>query len=128
MKKFLLASAAVVALATPSFAADFGSHPFVKAAPPVGMAVANWNGFYVGAMGGYGWSDEVRASVAGLGSVAVSTDELKGGFGGGTFGFRLEEGIVVRGGNDRDKVGGIGRCGNAKSKRAGDGGKDHPAG
>jgi outer membrane immunogenic protein len=97
MKKFLLASAAVVALATPSFAADFGSRPFVKAAPPVGMGVANWNGFYVGAMGGYGWSDEVRASVAGLGSVAVSTDELKGGFGGGTFGYNGQSGRTVLG-------------------------------
>ncbi len=56
MKKFLLSGAAlaVLALATPAFAADMPSRgPVYKAAPAA--ALFNWTGFYIGAHGGYGW-------------------------------------------------------------------------
>ncbi len=58
MKKFLLSGAAlaVLALATPAFAADMPSRgPVYKAAPAA--ALFNWTGFYIGAHGGYGWGD-----------------------------------------------------------------------
>ncbi len=50
MKKFVVASLAAVALAAPAFAADMPVKAAVKAAP-----IYNWNGFYVGAAGGWGW-------------------------------------------------------------------------
>src|SRR6202022_2825596 len=42
-------------------------------------------GFYVGAMGGYGWSD--RVTILG---VATTGADIKGGFGGGTVGFNYQ--------------------------------------
>lgn len=65
MKKFLLAVAAVAAVAAPAFAADLQPRPYTKAplpsTPP--QAVYNWTGFYVGGHlggafgGGLGGSD-----------------------------------------------------------------------
>jgi outer membrane immunogenic protein len=49
------------------------------------VAAYNWTGFYIGAMGGYGWSQSV--SVAGL---VGATNDIKGGFGGGTVGFNYQ--------------------------------------
>ena len=60
MKKLLLASAALVAMNVSASAADLVR----KAPPPPPVAVApiyDWNGFYVGVMGGYGWSDQRRS-------------------------------------------------------------------
>ena len=79
MKKFLLAGAAFIALASSASAADLS--PSYKAPPPyVPVTPAyNWSGFYVGAMGGYGWS----ANSDGL-------LDLSGGFGGGTIGYNWQ--------------------------------------
>ena len=46
-------AAASLALAAPSNAADLP----LKAPPPAAPAYYNWNGFYIGAHGGYGWQD-----------------------------------------------------------------------
>jgi outer membrane immunogenic protein len=56
MKKFLLGTVALVALAaaTPAAAADLGARYPMKA-PPVVAPVWTWTGFYVGINGGYGW-------------------------------------------------------------------------
>jgi outer membrane immunogenic protein len=56
MKKYLLGSAALVALAiaTPAAAADMAARMPMKA-PPMVAPVWNWTGFYVGINGGYGW-------------------------------------------------------------------------
>ncbi|MBN9002953.1 MAG: hypothetical protein J0H75_13130, partial [Rhizobiales bacterium] len=67
MKKILLASVAVVAMSAPSFAADLAARHYTKAPAPVMSPATNWSGFYVGAMGGYGWSNSVSASVPGVG-------------------------------------------------------------
>jgi outer membrane immunogenic protein len=56
----------------------------------------NWTGFYIGAMGGYGWSDQVRATVGGVTATASSTD-IQGGFGGGTLGYNWQTGQAVFG-------------------------------
>jgi outer membrane immunogenic protein len=47
-------------------------------------------------MGGYGWSDEVRASVGGL-TFSTSSSDLKGGFAGGTVGHNWQMGNWVFG-------------------------------
>lgn len=90
MKKILLASVAIVAMSAPSFAADLGARHYTKAPAPVVSPATNWSGFYVGAMGGYGWSNSVRATVPGFGTGVVNTDALKGGFGGGTVGYNWQ--------------------------------------
>jgi outer membrane immunogenic protein len=80
-------------------AADMLPGP-APAAPPVytppPIAAYNWTGFYVGAMGGYGWSNQVRATVGGL-TVSGSTNDIKGGFGGGTAGYNWQTGQAVFG-------------------------------
>ena len=54
MKKFLLGTVALVALAAPASAADLGARPYVKA-PAADRRVCDWTGFYVGVNGGWGW-------------------------------------------------------------------------
>jgi outer membrane immunogenic protein len=87
MKKLLLASVALAALNVSASAADLAR----KAPPPAPVAVApvyNWNGFYIGVMGGYGWSGESTVTVAGVAFTGLDFD-LKGGFVGGTMGYNF---------------------------------------
>jgi outer membrane immunogenic protein len=87
MKKLLLATVATIALGSvnTATAADLAARSYTKAAPaPVAFGY-NWSGFYAGVMGGYGWSDRVR-----LDGFAVNTNEIKGGFGGGTIGYNWQ--------------------------------------
>lgn len=90
MKRLLLASAAVVAMSAPSFAADLAARPYTKAPPPIVSPATNWSGFYIGAMGGYASSDQIRGSIPGLGGGSLNTGELDGGFGGGTIGYNWQ--------------------------------------
>ena len=86
MKKFLLASTALVAMSVAASAADLAR----KAPPPAPVAVApayNWNGFYIGAMGGYAWSDQASVTVGGV--TFVGAGNLEGGFVGGTLGYNF---------------------------------------
>jgi len=48
MKKLLLATTAVVCLASSAFAADLPARTYTKAPPYVPEAVYNWTGFYIG--------------------------------------------------------------------------------
>src|SRR3954454_14920686 len=55
MKRLLLAGVAL-SVATAASAADMQARPYTKAPPPALVSPAyNWSGFYIGAMGGYGW-------------------------------------------------------------------------
>ena len=54
MKQLLLAGVAL-SVATAASAADMQARPYSKAPPAAVVAVYNWSGFYIGAMGGYGW-------------------------------------------------------------------------
>lgn len=84
MKKVLLASACLFALAAPASAADLAARPYTKA--PVAMAsVYNWTGFYLGIVGGGAWEN------------ASGDPKMKGGFVGGTAGYNWQTGNVVFG-------------------------------
>ena len=73
MKQLLLAGVAL-SVATAASAADMQARPYTKAPPAIVSPAYNWSGFYVGAMGGYGWG----------------TDAGSGGFGGGTVGYNWQ--------------------------------------
>jgi outer membrane immunogenic protein len=83
MKKFLLASAAMIALSAPAMAADLAARPYTKA-PVAPVAIYNWTGFYLGAVGGGAWEN-------------ASDPRMQGGFVGGTAGYNWQAGNVVFG-------------------------------
>jgi outer membrane immunogenic protein len=85
MKKVLLASACLFALAAPASAADLAARPYTKAPVAPLASVYNWTGFYLGIVGGGAWE-------------ASSGDpKMKGGFVGGTAGYNWQTGNVVFG-------------------------------
>ena len=84
MNKFLLTTVALAALTSSASAADIAARPYTKGPAPIAAAY-NWSGFYLGVMGGYGWSDQV--TVAGRTTTGA---DIKGGFGGGTVGFNYQ--------------------------------------
>ncbi|QIO33875.1 outer membrane protein [Bradyrhizobium sp. 1(2017)] len=83
MKKVLLASACLFALAAPASAADLAARPYTKA-PIAPAAVYNWTGFYLGVVGGGAWED-------------ANSPAMQGGFVGGTAGYNWQTGSVVFG-------------------------------
>jgi outer membrane immunogenic protein len=84
-------------IVSPAFAADLPPAPApMPAKIPYVSPVYDWTGFYIGAMGGYGWSDQADATVGGLTFTTNSTD-LKGGFAGGTLGYNWQMGAAVFG-------------------------------
>jgi outer membrane immunogenic protein len=91
MKRFLLASAAVLALAGlvgQADAADLPRQVYTKA-PPMLAPYYNWTGFYLGVNGGGGWGSSTWDST---GSFDVS-----GGLVGGTIGYNWQFGTWVLG-------------------------------
>ncbi len=85
--KYGMVILALAASVTAASAADV-LPPAPAAAPvyrPAPSPAFNWSGFYVGAMGGYGWSDRVT-----IGGVATTGAGIKGGFAGGTVGFNYQ--------------------------------------
>ena len=83
MKKILLASACLFALAAPASAADLAARPYTKA-PVAAASVYNWTGFYLGVVGGGAWED-------------ANSPRMQGGFVGGTAGYNWQTGNVVFG-------------------------------
>ena len=75
MKRLLLAGAAL-SVATAASAADLPARPYAKAPAAVMSPAYNWSGFYIGAMGGFGWGS--------------GDNEGSGGFGGGTVGYNWQ--------------------------------------
>ena len=99
MKKFLLGTAALLAMATSASAADLAARPYTKA--PVAVAqVMSWTGFYIGAQGGYGWgsSDEVFFNGANTAAfIGTQKYDVDGGFAGGVVGYNWQTGAFVLG-------------------------------
>jgi outer membrane immunogenic protein len=84
--KRLLVVAILIASAGAAAAADMPqAAPYTRAPAPVVSPAFNWTGFYLGAMGGYGWSDRVT-----IGGIAITNPDVNGGFGGGTVGFNYQ--------------------------------------
>jgi outer membrane immunogenic protein len=88
MRKLLLTTSALVAMAASASAADLARKAPPPPAPPP-APVYNWNGFYIGVMGGFGWSDRLRVSVAGF-DFGTTSGDLRGGFAGGTLGYNYQ--------------------------------------
>jgi outer membrane immunogenic protein len=108
LKKMFLAAVAVFAITTLASAADLPQQaapqqPYYRP-PPVVSPAYDWTGFYIGVMGGYGFSD--NASVNGF---AVTNAGLKGGFAGSTLGFNYQSGQFVFGVEDDFAWSGIGK-------------------
>src|SRR5580704_4955450 len=61
MKKFLLTTTALAAIALPAMAADMAPAPIVYKAP-IPVPVCIWCGFYVGLNAGGTWSDDNSVS------------------------------------------------------------------
>jgi outer membrane immunogenic protein len=100
MKKFLLSSVALVALAAgaPASAADLAARPY-KAAPIAIPMMYDWSGFYIGANGGYGWARQCL-DVTQVGFVNVFSEgcnDKGGGVIGGQIGYRWQAGSWVFG-------------------------------
>jgi len=98
MKKLLLGSVALIALAAPAAAADLAARPYTKAPPPPIAAVYDWTGFYIGANGGWGstrkcWDSVDPALLIG----AEGCHDATGGVAGGQIGYRWQSGTWVFG-------------------------------
>ena len=86
MKKILLTTTGLIALGmAPAIAADLPARAYTKA-PAAAIAINNWTGFYLGAMGGY--AQENTSDAFG---------EISGGFAGGTAGYNWQTGNFVLG-------------------------------
>ena len=84
MKKILLTTTALIALGiAPAAAADLAARPYTKA-PAAAIAINNWTGFYLGAMGGYAQEN-------------AEHPHSSGGFAGGTAGYNWQTGNIVLG-------------------------------
>lgn len=81
MLKFIVTSTILATLITPALAADL--EPAVVVETPQAF---NWNGFYAGVHGGYGWSDN-KTSFIDDPQLSYNGD---GGFGGGVVGYNVQ--------------------------------------
>lgn len=103
MKKFLLASAAVAALATGAQAADLGA-PRAPIAAAVMAPAFSWSGFYLGAHAGYGWAQaRYTDPAAPANNYSINANGFFGGIQGGynwqmnQFVFGLEADVAASG-------------------------------
>jgi len=100
MKKFLLGTVALVALAAPAAAADLAARPYTKAAPMI-AAVYDWSGFYLGINGGWGSSHTCYTNIAVAGvrlaPLGEGCHDSTGGTVGGQLGYRWQSGNWVFG-------------------------------
>jgi outer membrane immunogenic protein len=98
MKKVLLSTVALIALAAPAAAADLAARPYVKAPPPPIAVVYDWSGFYIGANGGWGSSSKCWDFIDPVfGSFAEGCHDATGGTVGGQIGYRWQAGTWVFG-------------------------------
>ncbi len=87
MKKFLLGTLGLVAMAAPALAADLP----VKAPPPPVNPLYNWSGFYIGGNGGWGQSDDCWNALTVAGEILTDRcHDRSGGVLGGQIGYRWQ--------------------------------------
>jgi outer membrane immunogenic protein len=102
MKKFLLASAAVAALASGAQAADLGA-PRAPVAAAVYAPAFSWTGFYLGGHVGYGWAQARYTSPIVANNSSVNANGIFGGIQAGynwqmnNFVFGLEADVAAGG-------------------------------
>ena len=97
MKKFLLGTVGLIALAGTASAADLAARPYTKA-PPMLVAAYDWSGFYIGANGGYGTARKCADFVNAVGvSAAEGCHDADGATAGGQIGYRWQSGPMVYG-------------------------------
>jgi outer membrane immunogenic protein len=96
MKKMVIGVSALLGLiAAPALAADLP----VKAPPPSAEPVWSWTGVYIGANGGWGWSDVDQITLFNNfgASVGFAMPQPTGGFAGGQIGANYQFGFLVIG-------------------------------
>jgi len=100
MKKFLLGTVGLIALAmaAPASAADLAPRPYTQAPQPMIAALYDWSGFYIGANGGWGESNNCWDFVDRFGvGFAEGCRGRSGGLVGGQLGYRWQAGTWVFG-------------------------------
>ncbi|MEH2534483.1 outer membrane immunogenic protein [Bradyrhizobium sp. AZCC 1588] len=99
MKKYLLATVALIAFAAPAAAADLAARPYTKAPPAPIAAVYDWSGFYIGANGGWGTSQKCwdLVTVGGAFIADEGCHDADGATAGGQIGYRWQAGTWVFG-------------------------------
>lgn len=97
MKKILLATVGLLAfgMVAPASAADLAARPYTPA--PIVAAIYDWNGFYIGANGGWGQSRDCVDFLTTAGTVASGCDDRSGGVAGGQIGYRWQNNQFVFG-------------------------------
>ncbi|MGZ5872376.1 MAG: outer membrane protein [Bradyrhizobium sp.] len=96
MKKLLLSTIGLMALAGPTFGADLPQRPPAPAPAVVMPYMYDWTGFYIGANGGYG-SNRACWGSFGAGLVPEGCNSKSGGMFGGQGGYRWQFGSLVFG-------------------------------
>jgi outer membrane immunogenic protein len=95
MRKVFFAGVAACALgATPGMTADAPVRPPITKAPASAAPLFDWNGFYLGAVGGYGWGRSTHGDPAGG---ANGGFDANGWLFGGTAGYNWQAGRIVFG-------------------------------
>jgi len=95
MKKILLSTVALIALAIPASAADLAARPYTKAPPPVVAPIYDWSGLYIGINGGGGsahkcWDQNNAGGVPIAPPIALGCHDATGGTVGGQIGYRWQ--------------------------------------
>jgi outer membrane immunogenic protein len=95
MKKILVGTVALIALAVPASAADLAARPYTKAPPPMVAPIYDWSGFYIGINGGGGsahkcWDLTNMGGVLVAPPVFMGCHDATGGTVGGQIGYRWQ--------------------------------------
>jgi outer membrane immunogenic protein len=101
MKKFLLGTVGLIALAAPALAADLPARTYTKA-PVMVSPIYDWSGFYIGANAGGAssrncWNLNNAGGIAVVPAVSEGCSSATGGLAGGQIGYRWQSTNLVFG-------------------------------